>query len=42
MFTLIAKVAVNGELIDVMEAPVSEDGGKRMLAAAHASFFLSL
>lgn len=36
MFTLIAKVAVNGELMDVMEAPVSETEGKRMLAAALA------
>ncbi|AXV99245.1 hypothetical protein CJO80_27220 (plasmid) [Ralstonia solanacearum] len=34
MFKLVAKVAINGELIDVMEAPVFEVKGLQMLAAA--------
>lgn len=36
MLTLVAKVAIHGELIDVMETPVSEAEGKRMIAAALA------
>lgn len=36
MHTLIVKVAIKGELMDVMEAPTSEAEGKRMLAAALA------
>lgn len=34
MFTLIAKVAHNGELLEVMETEVSETEGKRLIAAA--------
>ncbi|KVK72196.1 hypothetical protein [Burkholderia sp. MSMB1498] len=36
MFTLIAKVAHHGELMEVMETEVSEAEGKRMIAAARA------
>ena len=36
MFALVAKVALCGELMDVMETPVSETDGRRMLAAALA------
>ncbi|KGS89668.1 hypothetical protein [Burkholderia pseudomallei] len=34
MFTLIAKVAHKGELLEVMETEVSETEGKRLIAAA--------
>ncbi len=34
MFKLVARVAINGELINVMEAPVFEERGMQMLAAA--------
>jgi len=36
MFTLIAKVAVNGELLEVRETEVSEAEGKSMIAATLA------
>lgn len=36
MFTLVAKVAMRGELIDVMQTPVSPVDGERMLQAALA------
>ncbi|MGC5887710.1 hypothetical protein [Ralstonia pseudosolanacearum] len=36
MFKLVAKVAVDGEMLNVMEAPVFEVRGRQMLAQAHS------
>ena len=36
MFKLVAKVAINGEMLKVMEAPVFDVRGRQMLAQAHA------
>ncbi len=36
MFKLVAKVAVDGEMLNVMEAPVFEVRGRQMLAQARA------
>lgn len=36
MFKLVAKVAIDGELLQVMEAPVFEVKARQMLAQAHA------
>lgn len=36
MFKLVAKVAIDGELLQVMEAPVFEVSARQMLAQAHA------
>lgn len=36
MFKLVAKVAIDGEMLEVMEAPVLEVRGRQMLVQAHA------